>query len=517
MAGLIPPERPEVRFVFLLVVILVFVSAPAGAAWHRATSPHFIIYADESPAKLRAFAEKLERFDKAVRIARSMKDPPVGDGGRLTVLVVPGVLDVRMLKPGTGSAAGFYTPRYWGSVAVVPRLLASNSTSTPETIFFHEYAHHLMFSDFATPIPAWLVEGFAEFMSTADVNQDGSVGLGAGAVHRAGTLRKPGRATVPLEVLLSGKQLRSDAEVSALYARGWLLAHYLTFNGARRGQIEAYLAAIAAGRPQLEAARATFGDLRRLDQELDAYLKADKFPYLTIPAARVAIGAVSVEPLGPGSRNYVPLMMRIQVGVDREKRPGLAADARRLAVAYPADPQMAMVLGSALIYNEEFAAADAAADRAIALNPQSAEALILKARALTGRAKAGDKSVSFASVRGIANRANRLDPENPEPLVLFYRSFLDQRIPVTANAIAALHYASDLAPHDLGLRFESARRFLADGNAAKARARLVPLAYNPHGGRMAQQAQAMIAQIDSGQASAAAAATPVQEPGESKE
>ena len=42
-------------------------AAPAGAAWHRASSPHFIIYGDEAPAKLHAFAEKLERFDKAVQ------------------------------------------------------------------------------------------------------------------------------------------------------------------------------------------------------------------------------------------------------------------------------------------------------------------------------------------------------------------------------------------------------------------------------------------------------------------
>ena len=482
-----------------LALVVALVAAPAPAEWQRASSPHFIIYADESPEKLRAFAEKLERFDKAVRIARTMKDPPIGDGGRLTVLVVPGVFDVKLLQPGVGgNSAGFYTPRYWGSVAVVPRQLPSNSTSTPETIFFHEYAHHLMFSDMATPIPAWLVEGFAEFMSTADINKDGSVGLGAGAVHRAGTLRKASGAAVPLGVLLSGERLQTYAEVSALYARGWLLAHYLTFSTARRGQIEAYLAAIAAGRPQLDAARSVFGDLAKLDRELDGYFREDKLPYLTLPAARLAIGPVKVEPLGPGARDYVPLMMKVQVGVEKGRRPRLATDARRLAAAYPTDPQMAMILAAAEIYNEDFVAGDAAADRAIALNPQSAEAMILKARALTGRAKAGDKSVTFANVRGVANRANRLDPENPEPLILFYRSFSDEGVRPTANAIAALHYAADLAPHDMGLRFDSARRYLDDGKLAQARARLVPLAYNPHGGKLAEQAQAMIARIDTG-------------------
>ncbi len=492
------------RIPFLAVFALI-AAAPASAAWQRASSPHFIIYADESPEKLRAFAEKLERFDKAVRIARSMKDPPVGDGGRLTVLVVPGMLDVMKLKRGPGEALGFYTPRYWGSVAVVPRVVPARSSTTPETVFFHEYAHHLMFSDISTPVPAWLVEGFAEFMSTADVRKDGSVALGASGSHRGGTMRRLERESVPLSVLLSGERLRDGYAISALYARGWLLAHYLTFEPTRRGQIEAYLAAIAAGRPQIDAARRVFGDLGRLDQELDSYVKRDKLALLDVPAALVKIGAVTVEQLGPGAREFIPLMMKIQVGVDPDKRAGLAAEARRLAAAHPTDPHMAMLLASSEIYAENFVAGDAAADRAIALNPQSAEALILKVRAVNGRLRSGDKAVTFANARGLANRANRLDPENPEPLILFYRSFVQERVRPTANAIAALHYAADLAPHDMGLRLDSARRYLDDGKSREARARLVPLAYNPHGGKMAEHAQALIAQIDSGRAVPASA------------
>lgn len=71
--------------------------APAGAAWNKASTPHFVIYADDSPDRLRTFATKLEKFDKAVRQVRGMADPRVGDGNRLTVFVVPDVQAVRKL------------------------------------------------------------------------------------------------------------------------------------------------------------------------------------------------------------------------------------------------------------------------------------------------------------------------------------------------------------------------------------------------------------------------------------
>ena len=61
------------------------ISPPATAAWHEAKSRHFLIYGDMRPQELEEYANKLEKFDQAVRIARSMGDPPLGDGGRLTI------------------------------------------------------------------------------------------------------------------------------------------------------------------------------------------------------------------------------------------------------------------------------------------------------------------------------------------------------------------------------------------------------------------------------------------------
>jgi predicted Zn-dependent protease len=77
----------------------------------------------------------------------------------------------------------------------------------------------------------------------------------------------------------------------------------------------------------------------------------------------------------------------------------------------------------------------------------------------------------------------------------------------TSNAIAALHYASDLAPQDKGLRMNSAVAYLRDGKLAEAKRALTPVAYDPHGGSLADVARAMIGRINSGDTKSALAAT----------
>ena len=229
------------------------VATSAQAAWHRASSPHFIIYSDQSPEKLRAFAVKLERFDKAVRIARSMQDVKIGDGNRLTVFVLSNTGAVQKLaNDKTGFVAGFYIPRASGSVAFVPRNAGDGGRTdlNADTIFFHEYAHHLMMQEFDRPLPAWLIEGFAEFLSTARFEADGSVGLGAAAMHRARSLFSTDR--LPIETMLAGNLARLDEnQRELLYGRGWLLTHYLTFEPGRRGQLERYLDGIDGEQPNV--------------------------------------------------------------------------------------------------------------------------------------------------------------------------------------------------------------------------------------------------------------------------
>lgn len=478
---------------------------PAHAEWHRASSAHFVIYADENPQRLRDFAIRLERFDFAARALLNMEDLPPSKGNRLTIFVLRDEKEVRRLAGDmTGFTSGFYRGLAGGSVAFIPRKVQGGDEDDVNLILLHEYAHHLMFQDLRSAYPEWLIEGFAEFLATAKFERNGAVGLGLPAAHRAyGLLNgKP----LPLEALLSGNyQKVTNDQRESVYGRGWLLTHYFFMEPSRKGQLTAYLTAISNGVSPIEAARQAFGDFKKLERDLDQYLRRSRLVYREVKPANVTVPAVEITRLGAGAAEVLPLLAELRNDVSLKAAKSLAEKIRAIAARFPGDLLVQTTLAEAELNAGNGQAAEAAADRALAVNPQSTDAMILKGRAMmeiaTDSADADEKR--FAEARKWFTRANKLDPEDPEPLVEFYKSFLLSGTRPNANAIAALHYAADLAPQDPNVRINSALQYVRDGKLKEARARLLPVAFDPHGGEGAATARAVIAKIDAGDAKAA--------------
>src|SRR5437868_1545321 len=460
-------------------------SVPAVAAWNVAESKHVVIYADERPNELSDFAAKLERFDQAVRYVRGMDDPPVGLGNRLTVFVLPTVGAVQKLMNGDRFIEGFYTGRASGSYAFVPRStgLEGPNALTADTIFFHEYSHHLMFQIVDRPLPQWVVEGFAEFMSTVRFEKNGDIGLGAPANHRAWGLLLGDK--LPLETMLSGNYSKLTPEKrESLYGRGWLLLHYLTFETSRSGQLDRYVDLMSTGMPPLDAARTAFGDLKQLDRDLDSYLHRNMLSYLRLAGARFQTARIEVQPLSEGAAKVMPLRVQSKRGVNETTAEPLAVQVREVEARYPGDELVELTLAEAELDSGHPEASEAAADRALKANPGDMKALVFKGLATAARAAkmSGDgRHMTFEQARQLFIDANRIDTEDPQPLMEFYKSFVTEGIRPTKNAIAALHYASDLAPQDTGLRMNSALQYLRDGNTAEAKRALTVIAYDPHG------------------------------------
>ena len=495
----------------LAAIVAVATGQPAAATWFEARTDHFTVYSEGTEAAVRTFTARLERFDAGLRRLHSLPSRPEDRANPLTVYVVANAEAVRRLCNGNDqpsaatrkwctNVAGFYLGRAEGSLAFTPRRSGSNNPFdlNAETVLFHEYSHHFMMQNYNAAYPAWFVEGFAEFNSTASFEKDGSLGFGRIATHRAYGLLTMTPLSLPVMLTGDDRPL-SASQRESLYGRGWLLTHYLTFDETRKGQLSTYLRAINDGKPSLDAAKLAFGDLSILNRNLDTYLRTTKLFYYSLPATTVPEASVVLRPLTPGEGATMPVRLRSSRGVDKATAATIVVEARRLATPFPADPGAQDVLAEAEFDAGNDDAAEAAADRALAARPADLRAMLYKGRAIQRRAaiaKVTDPA-KWKTARSWFAKANRVDTDNAAPLLMFYNAFLAQGIAPTKNAVVGLERAFVLAPQDDDLRFLLARQYLLDDDPKSARSILAPLAFSPHAAAD-NPIKRLVAMIDAG-------------------
>jgi hypothetical protein len=469
----------------------------AHAEWYEATSKHFTVYSDDAPERVKAFTQKLERFNSAVRILRNAKEVDRGSASRVTIYQVASVSDIEKLSG--PNVAGFYRPLASGSIAFIPRKSGSSGGQfemSPQRVLLHEYSHHIMFNDWPEAVfPKWFVEGFAEFNSTAILKDDGSIIFGAPPTDRGyGTVMVN---QMPASTMLKLNPGDKDMATYALYSRGWLLTHYLTFDPDRRKQLAKYIGDINAGVPALEAGR-VFGSPDVLDGKLNAYVRSPRFQSIQISGDKLPIGEVKVRPLTTAEAAIMPARMRSTAGVNPKTAPQVAAMARAAAAPFPNDAVVQNELAEAEYDAKNYVAAEAAAGRALAGDPKSVHAALYRGMALEAiatDAKSKD-AAQWGTVRRWYIAANKIDPENAEALIRFYESYDAQGIKASKNAADGLLYAYALAPFSTEARLDAGRVYLQRGDAAKAKQALLPVTLGEATGEEIDKLRAVVATID---------------------
>lgn len=476
----------------------------ANAAWHQASSKHFVIYGDMPAEEMKQYAEKLEKFDAAARLIRKMKDPVVGDGNRVQVLVVSSMLDVnRLYGHAEAGVGGYYMGQVSGPIIVTPEKIRRLNTRTdridPEVVFFHEYTHHLQLQSTNKPMPSWLSEGFAEFMGNPVFGEDGSVGIGAPNTTRAEQLLKERWA--PIGDLLEGNAytLGYAGFSHQNYAQGWLLNHYLAFEPSRKGQIESYLKGIESGQNALVAAKAAFGDLGELEGQLRDYVRRKSLPFVKIDSSKLTIPPVRITELPAGAQEVMPLRIQSKTGYRSVSIDNVLGKIRPIAKRYPEDLLVQRTLAEVEFDAKNYDEAIAAAEAALKVDPKSTEALIYKGRATLAKAKKANDAALFEGARKQFLAANKIDPEDPEPLYLYYRTYRAANVQAPKEAIEALHYATILAPRDYYPAIQLVTEHLRQNNLKAASDALKPLAYLPHAGQTQRNEALKVLQlIDAG-------------------
>lgn len=472
----------------LVLVSILFVAAPAHAEWWEARTDHFIIYSQDDEGDTRKFATQLERYDNALRSLQSTKFEPITqDWQRVTIYRSGDIDDIGRLAHSSG-VAGFYKPdlvpveftpvRESKNLGSIVRR-DSRTDLDPRSVLFHEYAHHFMFKYFPAGYPSWYIEAFAETLATIDLKPDGSFHVGNPPQYRSDALFHSMMTVTPKSLLASTSKPDFE-DFYAYYSVGWLMNHYLTFEPSRKGQLQTYLRLVNDGVPSGDAARKAFGDLDKLDNEIGRYKNKGRLYGADVRPANTAPPQVTMRRLSDAEEAVMDAKMRSKAGVTHAEAGGVAADARDVARRYPNSYPVQLELAEAELDAENLEASEAAADRAIQIQPQGVDGLIAKGRALFERGKeAKDKALLQQSRIWLA-KAHDVDPHHPAPLLYNYLSYFYEGGTIPPSALVGLEQAYLAAPHYGDLRLILSRQLLSERKGELARDILLPLALNPH-------------------------------------
>ena len=484
----------------LAILLSLAIATPAAAAWQRARSAHFIVYADAGEAWLTDYVRALERYDMLLRLSFQIDDDTAS--APLSVFVLNSVGQVQAAGPRVKNVAGFYAAGPGGALVVVPKS-TGGAIQSAEIVLRHEYAHHLMMHYFPAAYPAWYIEGFADFVSTATFDTRNLPSLGAPPAAR--WLAAKNGPRLGLEKLLTiGAHDLTDYQRGAFYAESWLLTHYLNLTPARAGQLAHYLDLLNEGKAGREAAIGAFGDLKTLQDDFDRYRQQSSLRYYRIANPLVFSGAIALSPLDPAEAETIGARLALTHGVDKDHRAAVVAALQKALVHDPNSAGTLTLLARAQLNLRAYDAAEAAADKALAIDPAQGRAALWKGLAIVGRLRdAGDKDAEkWKAARRWIIQANRADPSDPVPLRENFRIYRLLGLEPSQIAKDGLAQSYRLLPQNVGLRFEYAALLAQDGKPDAAIALLKPVANAPHGSPAPQAAAAsrMIAGIEEAKA-----------------
>ena len=416
-----------------------------------------------------------------------------------------------MGPPGGGGALSYggQPVQFSGAGDLSVKINELSVTIPAENRIYAGYAQHYLLTYFPNAYPRWYVDGFGELVATVAIKDDGEIEFGRPPADYTRVLGN--YLSYPAAKVLTGAYLtdKRAAERWTPY-HAWVLTHMLFFNDERRQQLRAYLAKIASGYTMAEAAQA-FGDLEQLQRDLAAYDNR-KVPYVKVNLPVSATEAPIVRRLTEGQAAFVKGQLELgpRVTVAPAGNPALAdlraaalverdkwleklrADARR----YPNNREAQLLLAEAECRSGHALECVAAADRALAIDPKSSDALAWKGAGQTGLALASpNRTAGLKKARATLARANRDNPESPLPLILYYRSFADAGETPPDVAVEGLMKAADTVPASPGPRLLLGEALAGRGATEAARRTLIPVANGAYESPEAAEARVLLARL----------------------
>lgn len=462
----------------------------AQAKWYRAETDRFVVYGEGREQLVREMTAKLMVFDAVLRSfypSTRQRKPQT----KVQVVVLASHADLRRVQPGVGTGVrGFYSATDEGVFAFVVN--GDVSWVGADDVLFHEYGHHFLLDNFSMALPAWFVEGWAEYFATALVSSDG-VRVGG---YNEGRLRAIfAEPLLPLDVLLTKRVFElPENQRHTFYAQAWLLTHYMRSDPKRAAQMDAALAAISRGEAPVKAfEQATGAPLDQLAKAIQRYRKLWVYTIERDPKAPPPAMTVTVMP--ESADDLLLDRFRLVYTKPGSKDEGAFLDSiRRKAASHPADDLAETTLARAEYAIGDVAAGEAISRRRLQARPDDADELLL---AGMGQMTAGHRDPTnrlsrFRRARPSLAKAYQLKQTDYRALYAYAMARgLEPGFP-TENDTTALLLARDLAPAHRGIAFNTGSALVRMGRKAEAEQVLAPIINDPHGGAAAGRARAML-------------------------
>jgi len=486
------------------------ISPVKAGRWLKAESPRFTVYSDGDERLLRDYVVKLELFDTLLRHLHNM---PL-DGApprKLSIFLIRERAQFDVVWPGMPSGvAGFYTSSVGDIFAMATRSRDDN------TVVQHEYVHHFMLQYFPYGYPAWLVEGYAEFFGSAEVDRD-TIAVG----------RNTGRGDnlkyvdwTPIETVLTKRPFElKGSDPAMFYAQAWLMTHYFMSDPARYRQLTAYMTAVGEGGDPLATMQASSGlSAEALQARLRDYMRV-KLQVVTYTLKGLPPPPIQITPLSTAADDLLLADFSLRrLGLDRDEpddeesggasiearaearsrrakwRADFLADIRLRAARHLEDRLGQLVLARAELALGDQARGLALIDQFTQARPDDAEGFELAglARLAAGDADPDHQSEQYKAAGPLLAKAYKLDPTRYQTLYGYARSrSLDPKYP-TPNVMAVLEEAQALAPQVSEITLATAQAMMLRDRDDEAATLLGPVANSPHGGAAAARARAML-------------------------
>lgn len=460
----------------LFFLIGLVVASPAAAAWRVAESAHFRVYADMSAADLRRRAELLEDYRD---LLGKFTTAQVNEAApKLDIYIVETIASAVPFGKIGPNVAGFYNAGDRGIAAYATK------GDFGQKVLLHEYTHHHMFASTGQSYPAWYVEGFAEYFMTA-VFYPTRVEFGNFDNGRAYALSLP---WLNWDRVIGRDNSRMNSDDTMLfYAQSWLLTHYMFRAPGMNEKLNAYLRAVAGGTDPLSAFKTNvLPEPRELNGPLKAYMRKMTFSRLTRKGPEPV--AVTVRDLPASASDVIMLYAWLENRGGEAPDPKAAlARVQGAAARHQGDVLATRALALAEMYWGDKARANALFDGLLAVSPDDADLLRLKAEALL----AADALANRGEARRLLVRAAKAAPADWRALHLYVHTSDIERGPVNDNLFNVVLRMWELAPQVSGIVIDMATVLVREGRLADAAKVLGPVAFAPHGERYAAFARSL--------------------------